>query len=216
MITDKMSIAEAIKINPEIVDVLSDVGIDYCCGGKQGLSDAIKEKNLEINSFIDLLNRQKYQKTNSIQDAINLDNKDLIDYIINIHHKKELDMLEKIDGLISKILKVHYQSHGKELTLIYNKFLDLKAALIPHFSQEEVVDFPYFLSGKSVNFEELIKEHEAVGDILRKLEKYTDHYQAPKDACETYIYTFKLLKDLEDDIHKHVFLENSVLFTRTV
>ncbi|MEG0249611.1 MAG: DUF542 domain-containing protein [Peptostreptococcus sp.] len=215
MINNKMTIAEAIKTNPDIVDVLSDVGIDYCCGGNRNLSEAIIEKNLELSSFIDLLNRQETKTNSYIQDAIKLGNEELIDYIIRVHHKKELNMIEKIDELMRKILKVHFYSHGKELTAIYHTFLDLKSALIPHFSQEEIVDFPNFLGGEAVDFDELIKEHEEVGKILRDLEELTNHYQAPDNACETYKHTFRLLKSLQDDIHQHVFLENSVLFVRS-
>lgn len=45
MITKKMTIAEAIKSNPDIIHILSDANIDYCCGGHRSLLEAAEEKN---------------------------------------------------------------------------------------------------------------------------------------------------------------------------
>ena len=94
MITKKMTIAEAIKSNPDIIQILSDANIDYCCGGHRPLLEAAEEKNLDVD------------------------------------------------------------------------------------------------------FSELEKEHEHVGELLKTLSEKTDNYTAP------------------DDIHNHIFLENSVLFLR--
>lgn len=32
-INRSMTVAEAVKVNPEIMDVLAKDGIDFCCGG---------------------------------------------------------------------------------------------------------------------------------------------------------------------------------------
>jgi len=37
-------------------------------------------------------------------------------------------------------------------------------------------------------------------------------YQPPEDACNTYRALFAGLADLEEDLHRHIHLENSVLF----
>lgn len=55
-------------------------------------------------------------------------------------------------------------------------------------------------------------EHEAEGERFRKIAGLTDGYTAPPDACGTYRVTFAMLKEFEDDLHKHIHLENNILF----
>lgn len=214
MITKKMTIAEAIKSNPDIIQILSDANIDYCCGGHRPLLEAAEEKNLDVDSFVDLLNRQKETENRGKADPLTLDNEKLIDYIIKKHHIPELDMLEEIDQNLRKLINVHYEKHGEALSDIYHIFMSMKMDLIPHFAKEEKREFPDFLSGKEVDFSELEKEHEHVGQLLKTLSEKTDNYTAPDDGCFTYRRTFELMKGFQDDIHNHIFLENSVLFLR--
>lgn len=121
-------------------------------------------------------------------------------------------MIDEIDQGLEKLLNVHYDHHGAELTEIYQTFLQLKSALVPHFRHEEHVDFPEFKAGKPVDFDELRAEHEAAGVLLESLSALTNHYTTPADGCATYVYVFKTMKVLEEGLHEHIFLENSVLF----
>ncbi|WP_333677675.1 DUF542 domain-containing protein [Muricomes intestini] len=59
MITKEMTVAEAIRDNPDIIQIFLDENIDYCCGGNKPLEAALQEKKLDADSFINLLNRQK-------------------------------------------------------------------------------------------------------------------------------------------------------------
>jgi Regulator of cell morphogenesis and NO signaling len=39
-------------------------------------------------------------------------------------------------------------------------------------------------------------------------------YAIPSDACNTFLVTYQKLKEFEDDLHKHVHLENNILFPK--
>lgn len=214
MITKNMTIADSIKQKPDIISIFSDTGIDFCCGGHRTLEEALNEKNLDINSYLRILNSEQKSEDKNLDSALSLDKKELVDYIIEHHHKYELELLDKIDDYLKTLINVHYNTHGEELTKIYELFLRIKADLIPHFYEEEKKYFPPFTNGEDVDFEKLIDGHEAVGELLQELEQITDSYTAPDDGCNTYEYCFKLMKDLQDDIHRHIFLENSVLFLK--
>jgi regulator of cell morphogenesis and NO signaling len=58
----------------------------------------------------------------------------------------------------------------------------------------------------------MIHEHDDAGQALGRLHELTGGYQPPADACNTYRALFAGLADLEDDLHRHIHLENSVLF----
>ena len=42
------------------------------------------------------------------------------------------------------------------------------------------------------------------------------YYEAPEDACTTYRLVFEELREFERDLHRHVHLENNVLFPKAV
>lgn len=211
-IDKSMTVADAVKVNPDIMDRLSRDGIDFCCGGGHPLAEAIQAKGKDVDAYIKELNAVERPKESPRADVLKYSKEELIDYIIRVYHRQQLQMLDDIDTGLAKILDVHYEHHGVELTEIYKVFHQLKGALVPHFREEEHVEFPEFLAGKSVDFTELRREHEAAGELLETLDRLTNHYQVPADGCATYQYVFKTMKSLEEGLHEHIFLENSVLF----
>lgn len=198
-INKSMTVADAVKVNPELMDVLAKDGIDFCCGGGHPLAEAIAETGKDVDAYIAMLNNVQVAKKSSCVEVLS-------------YSKEQLNMIDEIDQGLAKLLNVHYDHHGEELTKIYQTFLQLKSALIPHFRHEEHVDFPEFKAGKPIDFDELRTEHEAAGVLLESLSALTNQYTAPADGCATYVYVFKTMKTLEEGLHEHIFLENSVLF----
>lgn len=211
-INKSMTVADAVKVNPELMDVFAKDGIDFCCGGGHPLAEAIEAKGKDVDEYIAMLNTVQRAQKSSRAEVLSYSKEQLIDYIVHNYHREQLDMIDEIDQGLEKLLNVHYDHHGAELTEIYQTFLQLKSALVPHFRHEEHVDFPEFKAGKPVDFDELRAEHEAAGVLLESLSALTNHYTAPADGCATYVYVFKIMKALEEGLHEHIFLENSVLF----
>ena len=211
-INKSMTVADAVKVNPELMEVLAKDGIDFCCGGGHSLAEAIAEKGKDVDAYIAMLNDVQVAQKSSRAEVLSYSKDQLIDYIVHTYHREQLNMIDEIDQGLAKLLNVHYDHHGEELTKIYQTFLQLKSALVPHFRHEEHVDFPEFKAGKPVDFDELRAEHEAAGVLLESLSALTNQYTAPADGCATYVYVIKTMKALEEGLHEHIFLENSVLF----
>jgi regulator of cell morphogenesis and NO signaling len=55
-------------------------------------------------------------------------------------------------------------------------------------------------------------DHEHAGGIMRRIRGLTADYQPPEGACASYRASFAILSEFEDDLHRHVHLENNVLF----
>ena len=211
-INKSMTVADAVKVNPELMDVLAKDRIDFCCGGGHPLAEAIAEIGKDVDAYIAMLNDVQVAQKSSRAEVLSYSKDQLIDYIVHTYHREQLNMIDEIDQGLAKLLNVHYDHHGEELTKIYQTFLQLKSALVPHFRHEEHVDFPEFKAGKPIDFDELRAEHEAAGVLLESLSALTNQYTAPADGCATYVYVFKTMKALEEGLHEHIFLENSVLF----
>ena len=141
-----------------------------------------------------------------------MDKDDLLDYIIDACFIKEIKLLNELDLLLQKLIKVHFDPHGEDLLKIYDLFSLLKKVLIIHFTKEEKIDFRILRRNEKIDVESLIKDHEYIGELLNKLEMLTNGYVSPSDGCETYVYTFKLLKELSISVKEHIFLENSILY----
>jgi regulator of cell morphogenesis and NO signaling len=62
----------------------------------------------------------------------------------------------------------------------------------------------------------MIHEHEDAGVALNRLRELSNGYQPPIEACNTYRALFAGLNDLEQDLHTHIHLENSVLFPQAL
>ncbi|GIM27424.1 iron-sulfur cluster repair di-iron protein [Clostridium polyendosporum] len=211
---------------PEANEIFNKYKIDYCCGGNDPLDKAVNEKGLQVNEFLDELNKayeKFFDSGATLKKWEEEDPIDLINHIVSIHHiytKKELPIL---DGLIFKILKVHFDHHGEELLKIHKLFGLLKVDIQEHLIKEEEILFPLIEAYVNTKDESLLidikkfiqeteDEHHAAGDILKELREITNDYQAPFDVCTTYKLVYSKLQDLEQDLFTHIHLENSVLF----
>jgi regulator of cell morphogenesis and NO signaling len=106
---------------------------------------------------------------------------------------------------------------------MFHIFKALEAELVDHMMKEEQVLFPAI---EALSHEEaapmpgtldgpiacMIHEHEEVGMALAHLRELSRGFEPPQDACNTYRALFAGLHDLEEDLHRHIHLENAVLF----
>lgn len=225
MITKNMSLADIVKEFPGAIDIFNEYKLDYCCGGKDQLEEALTEANLNVDEFVNRLKSAKEQYTQQERSMIDdslytLNTEDLIDYIEDSHHIGERELLRNLDMLVNKILIVHYEHHSEELIMVHRLFSDLKKELEEHFVKEEQVVFPMMKENVATAdqvvslIEELKTEHLAAGDIIKQLQTVTNDFTPPKGACATFVATYQNLKKLVNDIFLHIYAETSVLFLK--
>jgi regulator of cell morphogenesis and NO signaling len=156
----------------------------------------------------------------------------LADYIYNQHHLYYYNEVPVVREVVTKVVHHHGDRH-QELKYVYSLFAQLLHELDTHFMREEKVVFPFIkalvLAKKTGNFEVLNSQpsltepvrvmevdHEAAGDILAEIEKVTGNYTPPEDACNSFRFLYKKLKDLDADLHQHIHLENNILFPKAL
>jgi regulator of cell morphogenesis and NO signaling len=59
-------------------------------------------------------------------------------------------------------------------------------------------------------------DHTVEGDRFRTISDLTDNYNPPADACNTYRVTLSLLQEFEENLHRHIHLENNILFPKAI
>ncbi|PWJ51070.1 DUF542 domain-containing protein [Faecalicatena contorta] len=226
MITNNMKITDIVKAYPKAIEIFNDFHIDYCCGGKELLEDAVEELGIDSKSFIELLNRKLTGEGASpekgqileVDKLMEMSVPELIDYIIVTHHTKERVLLAEVDELLNKVLLAHYVHHQEQLVPLHELFSDLRKELQEHFAKEEKLIFPYMRQKATGSNDEYVKEledeHEAAGNLIKQIEACTNEFTVPKDGCATYHLTFQKLHELVKDIYIHIFIENSLLFQK--
>jgi regulator of cell morphogenesis and NO signaling len=59
-------------------------------------------------------------------------------------------------------------------------------------------------------------EHQAEGERFERISGISTGYVCPPDGCNTFRVTYQTLKDFEQDLHRHIHLENNILFRKAI
>jgi len=218
----QLTIGEVVTKHPEIVKVLMDFQVDFCCGGDRNVMDAIKRDTKSVDELVKAAD-EAIEAASAFSIAggekgslADFTNEQLINHITMTHHKYLKETMPKLSELMYKVLTVHGEHHP-ELYIVHKLYGTLKTELEGHLTKEEKRLFPMILAGSegvSVLIEELESEHIGAGDILHTLTEVTNHFTLPDDACTSYGMVYEMLKTLVADMYMHVHTENNILFKR--
>jgi regulator of cell morphogenesis and NO signaling len=227
---EKNTIGEFVAQDFRTAAIFSKYGIDFCCKGNRTIEQVCKIKNLneadlleELNSVMDLKNDYGIDFNSWPLDL-------LVVYIEKTHHRYVEEKTPAILQYLDKLCNVHGSNHP-ELFLINDLFKASAGELAQHMKKEELILFPFIKKMMSATKSHdsveqphfgtvnnpitmMMEEHDNEGERLRKIAALTNNYNPPADACNTYRVTFAMLEEFEQDLHKHIHLENNILFPK--
>ena len=228
LIRKDYSLGEVVTVYPAVVKKFNDMELDYCCGGSKSLEVALKEKGVDVDKFVEDLNKEfkefKFENSQYV-DWREKSSEELISHIVETHHGETFRLLKEIDPLMVKVFRVHF-SHDPELLMkVHSLFGKLKCELEEHLLKEENILFPLMIKYDQAKDEKekkeieediriIVNEHEAAGDILKELAEVTDDYKVPEWGCISFKLLYDYLHDLEKDLFIHIHKENNILFPR--
>jgi regulator of cell morphogenesis and NO signaling len=153
----------------------------------------------------------------------------LIDHILDTHHAYMKVQLPRVEARLAKVLHAHGDRHGDMLCAVARVYGAMKAELDGHLAKEEMVLFPLvraleggapsgsFHCGSVQNpIRVMFMEHDSAGEALVELRRLTNGYTVPPDACNTFRALYFELEEMEKDLHRHIHLENNILFPRAI
>lgn len=231
-ISQDTSVGELVKLNFKTASVFQDNDIDFCCGGDKTISEACKNAGLDPEKLIDQLELIAEQNDADSQYINGLSLEELSDYVVKRHHNYVRESILPLRKNLEKICQVH-GSHHPELFEINRLFSESSGDLTMHMQKEELMLFPYIrrmeLSSKngaplpnspfgpvSNPISMMLAEHQQEGDRFEQISKLSGNYKIPEDACTTYEITLRQLQDFENDLHRHIHLENNILFPKAI
>jgi len=227
-----LPVGNIVARNYKAAEVFDKYRIDFCCQGKKTLADACKQKNVDISTLSAELEKVMEEPKDQSVDFRAWSPDLLCDYIEKTHHRYVSEAIPVLGQYLEKVVRVHGQRHP-ELIEVYWHFREVANELLQHMVKEERVLFPYIrdlvaqkMTGSDFApppfgtirnpISMMEQEHDTAGDHLHQVAGLTGNYSAPDDACTTYRVTYAKLDEFEKDLHRHVHLENNVLFPQAI
>ena len=228
--TENKTIGAIVAADFRAAAVFARYGIDFCCGGQVTLAAACAERNINLQELTQELEAVQSAPVDRSQNYAAWSQPFLADYIVNTHHAYLRENDPQIAAYAQKIAAVHGENHPEllEIAAIFDKIVvDMTA----HLQEEEEIFFPALKRVSDAKIDgqipdpkdqetirtsllKLQSEHEAIGEAVHKIHHLAKDYAIPADVCNTFTVTYQKLKEFEDDLHKHVHLENNILFAK--
>lgn len=214
------TVGELVAERPGRSRVFQNFGIDFCCQGGRTLREACERKGVASAAVVEQLEAEGREKSSPAANPADLPPHELANYIVDVHHAYLRAELPRLHAMAQRVAHVH-GGHTPTLVEVYDVFLALEEELTMHLMKEEQILFPAVSAmsrGEAAPGDLdgpihcMIHEHQDAGDALARLRELTHGFQPPVEACNTYRALFAGLRDLEEDLHRHIHLENAVLF----
>jgi regulator of cell morphogenesis and NO signaling len=228
-IDEQALVTDILMADHRTADVFKKYYIDYCCGARWSLQTACEIRGLEIAMVKQEL--EEVMRTVHVSTALPFDQWPLdfvSDYIVHVHHTWLRQNLPALGTHLAHFIAGHRQQFPW-LDELEQHFTRLHTQMLLLMIQEEESIFPYIkqmsraytlndaLAGLYTRtlrkpVEKVIEqEHVLVMDVLLQMRKLTDNYTLPGNACRSHYVVFMKLRELDNDLMQHLFLENNIL-----
>ncbi|WP_435255008.1 iron-sulfur cluster repair di-iron protein [Tenacibaculum sp. A30] len=231
VISSNKTVADYVTENIKTAHIFKKHGIDFCCGGGITIEKACTKNNVDQVTLEKELAEVDVVK-DLIEDYDKWELNFLMIYIENVHHTYIRESLPIISQYANKVAKVHGH-HYVEVVEINQLFHKAANELLSHMQKEEQVLFPFIKQlvkaekqGKentTLSFGTVINpilmmehEHESAGNIFKEITRLSNNYTPPKEACNTFKALYAKLEEFEQDLYKHIHLENNILHPKAI
>jgi regulator of cell morphogenesis and NO signaling len=227
---ENQRVGDIVTENYHAAGVFREYGIDFCCGGGKPLNQVCEKQGIPVDEVLTKLENLSVTAGADSQNYKDWEPNFLIDYIINVHHSFVRNKTDEISAYAAKVARVHGENHPENID-IFKQFVTLANEMIEHLEAEETTVFPLIkkLSTRVENGEALLEsekeklrgqlslmedDHDGAGQLMADIRSLSHNFTPPADACRTYQILYQNLAGFEEDLHKHVHLENNILFKK--
>jgi regulator of cell morphogenesis and NO signaling len=222
----EQTVGDVVAIDWRTAAVFEKFGIDFCCGGRRSVAEACGRAGVDVGAVTRAI--EALPGDAAEDDVSQWTVAQLVDRIVLTHHAFVRSALPRIATYLAKLVDVHGARHP-ELVQIEGRFGTLTRELLQHMRKEEQVLFPYIRELASAArpspspfgtvenpIRMMEREHDNAGTLMHDIRRLTNNYTPPPDGCTTYRVCLSELAEFERDLHRHVHLENNLLFPRAV
>jgi regulator of cell morphogenesis and NO signaling len=216
---------------PATIRVFERFHLDYCCGGNRPLAEACAQKGLALETVLAAL-AEATRSAEPARDFAQATSTELIEHIVQTHHAYVRAELPRLLPMAGKVAAKHGPTHP-EYIQIEAQLRQLASELNNHLSKEEIILFPYIEALEKSHsgvgstphacfptvqspIQAMMSEHEAAGALLDEMRTSTQGFTPPEGACPTLVGLLDGIDAFEKDLHRHVHLENNLLFPMAI
>jgi len=233
-INRKSLVSEIVAQDYRTAEVFRKHGIGYCCGGKWPMEIACQMSGVDADQLKAEL--EAVTRTIHVSNQLEFAEWDidfLIDYIMNVHHRYLKKSLIPVKQVLSDFSAEHIKKYPW-LAQLEKQFDSLARHLNVSMQREEEVLFPYIRQIAHAHKDKepyaallvrtlrkpvedrMYKDHETIVGIIHSIREITGNYTVPENACTSHKVVAAKLKELDNDLSQHLYLEQSILFPRAV
>jgi len=188
--------------------------LDFCCGGRVPLAQAVAGRGLALDALEAELDAVAALGLPSVAPETTNDLIELIETRYHAAHRRELPELVRLARRVEAVHKDHPAAPRGIAALLERMSNELEE----HMQKEEQVLFPLMRRGGHPMIAQpiaaMLAEHDDHGAHLRALEGLTGDFITPDGACPTWRALYVGAKKLADDLVEHIHIENNLLFPR--
>lgn len=231
MTTTQSTLRSIALAQPVAIRVFERFHLDYCCGGNRPLAEACAQKGIPVESVLSAL-AEATASTPAEADFTSATATELIRHIVGTHHAYIRAELPRLLSLAHRSAAKHGPVHP-EIVQIEVQLIQLADELTFHLNKEERILFPYIEGLEQSNHNDapaphacfasvespiqaMVNEHEGAGALLDEMRTATQGFTPPAGACPTLVGLYHGLNAFELDLHRHVHLENNLLFPQAI
>ncbi|MBK7003622.1 MAG: iron-sulfur cluster repair protein YtfE [Rhodoferax sp.] len=196
---------------PGATAIFRKLKLDFCCHGNVSLRQAAQDKNLDLAELQAQL--AKLERSDALAEEISPSV--LIDHILTRYHEVHRAQLPELIRMALRVETVH-KNTPQVPTGLADLLQIMQQELLDHMMKEEQILFPMLKSGGNPFVTQPISmmraEHIHHGGMLDRLNALTNDATPPAGACNTWRALYSGLAQLNEDLIKHIHLENNVLF----
>ncbi|NCA86781.1 MAG: iron-sulfur cluster repair di-iron protein [Clostridia bacterium] len=223
-------VSDIVKSNFKTAQLFEKNSINFCCGGGISIAEACKNANIDVNELLSEIEQVMLDSDPDARFVEGLALDELADYIVKRHHSYVRENIPFLQMKIQKLCDSHADDNP-DLLEVQNLFNQIAGNLTSHMQKEEMVLFPLIRNlvkqkqaGTGTTQSGAIhgpisvmeREHEAENERFENIRALTADYTPPANSCNTYRVTFDTLEDFEQDFHRHIHLENNILFKKAM
>lgn len=223
-VSTTQSIGSFVIDRPSRSKVFERFGLDYCCGGHLSLEEACAKSGVEPAIVLQALSEFDADSPTEEPAIWSQDLAALADHIEATHHAYLHRELARMGALVAKVAKAHGETDARLIRLnqVFQRFQE---EMELHMAKEEQILFPMVRrmsqGESSASFHcgsvrgpisVMRHEHDDHAVNLGQIKELTGDFAVPDYACNTYRAMLDALKELEQDLHRHIHKENNILF----
>ncbi|HEX8040664.1 MAG TPA: DUF542 domain-containing protein [Chryseosolibacter sp.] len=223
------TISHIIDGNLTAAKILAGYQIDFCTEGHKTLKDACRDAGVPARRLVEKIKaaEQSHEQLTAVA-SMRID--ELTRFLEKHYHSSTSESIAFIKTNLARVVRVHGRKHPEQ-EQVNRTFAALTARLTVQMQHEAFILFPYIREmvkkGKRINtsiyrsakspIREMISDHPAQDESLRKLDDLTHHYHVPADcSCNAFRITYAAMKDLEKELRMYRSLEDDFLFPRAL